>query len=306
MSDILAANSIVDPVIAGLLVGAGTEQVLVGEAILPPVPVIGPGETFKYHTFGKEALRKPISSIRGVGGNSRRVRWEKDSASGKVVEHSLYASLDEREIEAENGFDVRTEVTMVPRGQVLTEKEFNLAAVAKDNDSYHADHITTDLNFGTGDIVTAYRAAGRAIKRKIGFRPGLALLSAVAFDLACENQYVIAKLGDDERKLVDEVILAKVLHVERVVVADSVYFDEDDDGTDIWGDIAGLYFVNPMRGKRNPSWGYNFYKPYGGLPWQVRRAFDTDNNELMFYKERYEPKAVFPEAAWLWENTDQA
>jgi len=318
-SDTLAALSLVDPVVTGMVVGAPAEQPLIHERLAPITPVTGPGEGYTYPVFGREAMRSPLSSVRSIGGSSRRVRWSLSKNSGTVIEHSLYASLDERESEAANGFDLRAEVAMIPYGQVKTEKELKLATLIMDTANHATNHYRTNFSFASGNVPQEVEAEAQLIKRKIGFRPNLIMIPSLVWSVICENSYVLAKMNTSVDKIVTperlSAMLSGVIGSQLdVVIGDSVYMDESDvdstgggaTGTDIWGDDVIMMYVNPQVSKRSPTFCRFFQKPYGGSMGEVRRAIDHDNNELIFYKERYEPKICYKEAAFLWGNADQA
>lgn len=315
-NDRLQSLSVNDPVVAGLLVGRATEQPYAVPSMLPRVPVTK--ETFKYHKFGADALRKQASDKRALRGKSNEVTWSKDSGTAKVEEHSLKTGLDQREVDAAEGFDIRATAAMIPRGQILTGKEFNGATKLKTAASYAAGHTANNINWKTGDVIEEVHKQKELIKRKIGKNPNKLLLGNITYRITKVNTKVTGMLSANERKLITPQILAALFEVEEVVLGDSVFMGDDGEtGEDIWGDVAILGYVNPIVAAvdptlatpalmNNPSLGYTFQFPYaGGLDWQVRRAIDEEENEWLFYKERYEHEVVFPAAGYLWENTDQ-
>lgn len=318
-SDTLAALSIVDPVVTGMIVGAPAEQPLIHERLAPITPITGVGESYTYPVFGREAMRAPLSSVRALGGASRRIRWSLSSNSGVVTEHSLYAALDEREVEAANGFDLRAEVAMIPYGQIKTEKEKALATLVMTAGNHDSNHTRNNFSFASGNVPVEIEAEAQLIKRKTGYRPNQIMIPSLVWAVVAENSYVLAKMNTYVDKIVTPerlgAMLSGVIGSQlEVIIGDSVYMDEVDvtstgggtAGTDIWGDGVLMQYVNPIVSKRNPSFTRMFQKPYGGTMGEVRRAVDTDNNELIFYKERYQPKICYKEAAFLWANADQA
>ena len=269
---------VVDPVLTTFAHGYVHPQ-MVGSALFPVVDVSQRGgQVIK---FDRRSFLL-YNSLRAPGANTKRVQVGYTSDTYGLDNHSLEGVVpDELLIDAQNApnVDLEREAVAEVLDMLLLRLENEQATVARDPNNYDADHKETlsgtdqwsDPN--SPSPRTVVKDASQVIRRSIGMRPNVLLLSAEAFDAAVEHPNVRDQFKYTSSESITADMLANYFFGSRsgpegqsrgrILVGDAVYADSDDEDAqmvDVWGKDGILAYV-PMRegqNRRRPSYGYTY------------------------------------------------
>ena len=195
----------------------------------------------------------------------------------------------------------------------------------KDDIQWAADYFTTGIWTGgtTGtDIVPGtkwnaanstpivdIRAQKRSMHTKVGRFPNTLVIGGIVWEALQDNADFLDRLSGDERKLMTTDILARILEIDRVIVADMMQVTSAEGAAatttaEIFGERALLLHVAKRPGLRTPSAGYKF-------TWKVPRIGDMTikkmdmplkNAERMEIQTFYDNKVVAADLGVLFDN----
>lgn len=268
---------VVDPVLTTLAQGY-TQQEFVGGALFPRVPVQTAGG--KIIEFGKESFRL-YNTKRGRGSNTKRITFGYEGKPYALEEDSLEAQVefkDMRDASQVPGIDLATRsVNGVLRIMGLG-LEYAQASAALDINNYDADHKVDLIGSQWSDPAinpgTDIKNGKQAIADYIGVEPNTIVLSKAAFYAAQDNPFILERFKYTGSESVTTAMLAKLWDLEDVRVGKSIWFDDNDQLQNVWGNDAVMAYVekNPSS-KEIPSYGYTYEmenNPFVEQPYQDR------------------------------------
>jgi hypothetical protein len=244
--------------------------------------------------FGKESFRR-YNTKRAPGAVTERITFGYSGKPYAIVPNALEALVpaeSQLDAAAVPGLDLASDAVDVVMDVMELAHECECADIALATSNYDADHQKTLAttarwtNASNSDPTADIKTGSEAIRRSIGVRPNVAILSATAYAALATNKSIIERLKYTGRDSVTTEILARLWNVQTVVVGDAVVASGQDDGFgDVWGDHVVLAYVAPggAGNKRNaarPSYGYTY--TIRGMP-AVRKPYQDNNRNSWVY-----------------------
>lgn len=162
-----------------------------------------------------------------------------------------------------------TNATNVVTNKLLIEKEQTIFNQVTNTANYSSSNFTT-LTAGNhfddgGDPIAVAQAARRAVKLGCGNQPNVAVMNPDVRDALRNNAAIKARIQYSAVLTMDELdkIIADVLGVERILLAQAVTTDQAEDSTVdgnktyIWDDSLVFAYVTDAPALETLSFGYN-------------------------------------------------
>lgn len=290
MSKNLAQTRVVDPILSQHARGYRRPG-NVAKKLFPVafVPAYG-GQVIE---FGKEAFRL-YNAARAPGSNTKRIDLGYAGKPYAIVPRALEAKVPRerlRDATQVPGIDLASRAVNVVLGALETEHEYNSAQIARNPANYDANHkvalVGTDRWTGNAsDPSEDVANACEAVRKSIGVRPNLVVLSPSAFAACQFNAKILDRIKYTGRDSVTTQILATLWNVKEVIVGEAVVATgQNDDFGDIWGNDVIVAYVAPEGGdgganNEEPSYGYTY--AIEGMP-SVENAYWDENSKSWIY-----------------------
>ncbi|HDL5587590.1 TPA: major capsid protein [Mannheimia haemolytica] len=257
-----------DPVLTELAQGYHNNE-LVAETLMPTVEI--EKEAGKISTFGRLAFRLP-STVRNLRGSSNRLDPEDIGAIDVALEeHDVEYAIDYRE-ENEAIFSLRQFALNTTQDVIALGREKAVATLALDESRYETDNKvtlsgTSQFSHKDADVFKVFDTAIRAVKRAIGRKPNVCVISGDVWAALKEHPAVVEKLKYSQVAIVTPEVFAKLIGIETVKIGEAVY-EESGQLKDIWSkDIVVAYVAPRSTGGKGtvyePSYGYTVRRQKG-------------------------------------------
>ncbi|AGI33467.1 TPA: major capsid protein [Mannheimia haemolytica] len=257
-----------DPVLTELAQGYHNNE-LVAETLMPTVEI--EKEAGKIPTFGRLAFRLP-STVRNLRGSSNRLDPEDIGAIDVALEeHDVEYAIDYRE-ENEAIFSLRQFALNTTQDVIALGREKAVATLALDESRYETDNKvtlsgTSQFSHKDADVFKVFDTAIRAVKRAIGRKPNVCVISGDVWAALKEHPAVVEKLKYSQVAIVTPEVFAKLIGIETVKIGEAVY-EESGQLKDIWSkDIVVAYVAPRSTGGKGtvyePSYGYTVRRQKG-------------------------------------------
>ncbi len=253
---------VIDPILSKIAVGY-KNNLMVGTALFPAVPVQSSGG--KVIEFGKEAFKK-YNLRRADGARTTRVSFGYEGKSYALSESSVEATVGRRQLRDANvvpGVDLAQKSITGVQEIIALDLEIEQAAVALDKDNYAADQVKTltgteKWSSPESKPLDDIEEGKEKIRAKIGRRPNVLLLSAVAWSLLKKHPTVVARFKNVDSAVTVE-MFKTIVEIDRIVIGEAIYVDKNDKVRDVWGDVAILGYVPAtVTSDAVPSYGYTY------------------------------------------------
>lgn len=294
---------VVDPVLTNLAIGYANAD-MVGEVLMPIVTV--DKEAGKIPKFGKEAF-KIYNTERALRAKSNRINPENlKHIDVHTEEHDLEYPIDYRE-DAESAFPLQAHATNVVTEGIALRREKEIADLAQNPDNYATDNkmILTGAGFSDPnlDIVGIFDDAKEAIRKKIGRKPNTLVLSSDVFYVLRRHPKLLDMTKYTKRGLLNAQDIADLFELDTVVVAQSIYSDDNDEFHDFWEGCVVMAYVakkqaNANRNVYEPSYGYTIRR--SGFPMVDTRTEDG-KLELVRNTDNFRPYLLGSDAGYLFK-----
>jgi len=269
---------IIDPILTGLVLGY-KNAAYVGEALFPRVSV---GQRAgKIVQFNKEDWRLP---------NSRRAPGTKVGTVDVNYGNNQYA-LEDHNLDGKVPIELMQEANAVPhinlqkrainkvQRQLSTRLEFDQAALARTAGNYGAQIITyngaSSWKNAAATPINDVLNARNVVQASIGVFPNTLVLSNDAYVALQEHQTLIDRLKYTSADSVTVELIARLMQVEKVVVAAALYTDDSGVSQKIWGQDAILaYVAQGAEDNEEPSYGFTY--TLNGYPNAEESWYDRD------------------------------
>ncbi|NCJ05201.1 hypothetical protein GS597_01430 [Synechococcales cyanobacterium C] len=223
----------------------------VGNLLFPPVPVaVSGGQVLQ---FGKESFRK-YHLRRAPGGKKKRITF---GYLGKPF--SLYQDAMECPIPYEHmrdatvmpGIDLGQQATTFGMDVISLQVELDQAGIATNAANYNSNNTVAltggdKFSSSTCDVPAKVDEYKEAVRSQIGAYPNVGIFGPSAFVAAKNNPFVVDRFKYTSPESITEAMLAQLLGLQRVAVGKSIYFDDDDESEDVWGNNLILAYVPPL------------------------------------------------------------
>lgn len=298
---------ITDPVLTELARGY-YNGACVGEKLMPVALVDKEGG--KIPEFGREAF-KVKATVRAIRGASNRINPENIGSKDYIIqEYDLEYPMDYREI-TEASYDLPAYATSVVKDGLDLTREKQIAALARDPANYSADNKITlsgssQFTDPTADIPQIIDDAVRSVKRVIGRKPNVMVVSNNVWTIMRRHPSLIAKLASTSVKSINLTTAAELLEIDEIVVGEAVYDDETTGKIiDVWANDIVIAYVPPRRG----NFEHNIYEPAYGYTLRKKDTLKVDRYdehggklEIIRATDVSEPFIVGSDAGFLIKN----
>jgi len=298
----------VDPILSNVSVAYKNDD-YVAEQVLPIIP--SKLLTGKYYKYDQGKFRK-VQTLRGMGSAAREVGYGmtisdayviKDHALKEIVPNEL---LDQALSPLTPSEDAAENVTE----KLLIEKEYDLATYMQShtNLTNYIDLDATTANdqwndYANSDPLDDIQTGKAAIHAKIFKAPNVFLVSKPVFDKLIDHPDIIDRIKYTQLGTASEELLARLIGVDKVIVAGAGYNTAKEGQTDsmsyIWGKDAWLLYVAPRPGIKNISFGYHFQK---GVRVEDKWYDKDREGTWVRVHDRYTREIISVDCAYLFED----
>lgn len=290
MSDYLRSKRVADPILTTVARGY-KNATLIHEQLFPVVGVDKEG--LKVPVFGKGVFAT-YDTIRAVATKTNVLTREKTATMSLTLdEHDLAAAVDYRE-QHESMFNEQAKAMKRVVKGVQLSKERAAAALLLDKTLYQPDAIkalTDDASWAVkGDPIRDVEKAMETVRRRIGLRPNVMMISSGVMSLLRFHSAFTSWLGSSERKKITQDELKDAFEIPLIITGGAVQLaDNDKKGAaaktvDIWGDHVWLGYVSPAGAEgdsadeNEPSFGYQFQ--LNGMP--VADSYSGEGGKIVY------------------------
>lgn len=283
----------------------------IAEKIFPVITVDQP--TGVYWTYGKEGLKKPVSTLRTGRGSTPEASYSRTKSTyGPLKEHDLkdFLTFDEMK-QYQNPLDPETDTVIFLNQQMAIEREVALATTLADTATITQNTTLTGGNqwsdFANSNPFTDI-TAGITTQIKNGLKPpntifmGWEVMAQLANHPDFLDRIKYNSLGVVTSEMVKQLFADK--GITQIYVGQSVYDTalEGQTATNgfAWGKHFWLGYVNPTPALRQVNGGYTLVQKDARY---VDRWVDQDEKvNWIRNNDYYEQKLVGVEAFYLIKN----
>lgn len=255
---------VVDPVLTQVARGY-KNAAFVGMGLFPYVPVAVRGG--KIITFGKEIF-KIYATARAPGANLQRLPIVYGSQSFALSQDALAGAVPYEHMEDASvtpGIDLGTAAVSRVQQVIGLGLEKQHADIARTAASYAASNKitlsgTSQWSDPASTPIAAIETGKDAVRSQTGVKPNTLVLSAAAFKSLKTHASIIDRIKYTSREVATPELLAMLFGLDRVLVGEAVYQQNDGTIVDVWGKDAVLAYTNisPLASATEPSYGYTY------------------------------------------------
>ena len=304
------AARIIDPVLTTAARGY-VNAMFIHRALFPAVPVGARGGTRV--EFDRTDFRR-VNSRRAPGARTSHVQFGHEGQKFALNQHRL---LGKQPLEPAQdamsvaGIDMNMRTVDGTQALIELEKEIDAATIATDTANYDAAHVMSpnaasrwdaDGSSPTDDILEAVEI----IRQETARRPNVVVMGGAVYSKVRKHEEALSSIrykdADGSKKIATADDLAALWDVEKIVVGDAIWVDEDDQPTDVWGKhVVVAYTEVGSTSMYVPSYGYGYQ--LAGTPFVEEPYFDRDHNSWMYpVCDEYEQEVVGADAGYLIRN----
>lgn len=303
-------------VLTSILLGLGQGD-LVAQRLFPRLPQFLSGAGLI--KIGDDRLRK-YKLRRAPGARTARVDIGYEGKFYSVNQHSIEVPVARefiRESTELNRIDPGaypdlSRLAMVTANAILLlDYEMEVADLALSPAAYASSHVValagpTKWSKETSSPVTDIRSASESIRKKVGRRPNLLMLSAQAYAAISCNLEVMIYSGYAVGPATPE-MLKLILGLDEIVIGDAIWESSDGTKMDVWGNNAILAYVPKIVAAAedfslaDPAFG--FTSALEGHPFAENPYYSAGEKSWIFgatYERQ--PYTFCNEAAFLFQN----
>lgn len=298
---------VADPVLTELARGY-YNGACVGEKLMPVALVDKEGG--KIPQFGREAF-KVKATVRAIRGASNRINPENLSSKDYAIEeYDLEYPMDYREV-TDASFDLPAYGTSVVKDGLDLTRERQIAKLACDPANYDDNNKitlsgTSQFTDPKADIPAIFDEAISSVKRFIGRKPNVAVVSANVWKVMKRHPSLLEKLASTSVKSINLTTAAELLEIDEIVVGEAVYADETtEEIIDVWANDIVIAYVPTQRG----AFERNIYEPAFGYTLRKKDTLKVDRYsepggkvEVVRATDVSEPFIVGADAGYLIKN----
>lgn len=256
---------VVDPILSNLARGYKNNE-LVGMHLFPYVGVAQRGG--KVLEFGKESF-KLYATGRTPGANTKRVNFGHAGVPYSLEQHALEGVVPfehQEEAAAVPGIDMGQGAVMSTQDIIALRLEKAQSDIARNAANYSVNNKLTLAGidqwsaYATSNPSQDVRTAIESVRSQTGKRPTVVLLGAKVFAALQEHPLILDRTKFTSKDSITADILAGLWNVQKVVVGDSIYADDNDAIQDVWGNDVVLAYtqVGTVANRGLPSYGYTY------------------------------------------------
>lgn len=301
----LDALRMVDPVLTTLVSGY-SNSAYIAHRLFPLITVSK--MKGKIPVFGKEAFAVHETE-RAIRAASNRIPPPGTSlVTFETNERDIETALDYlEEEESADSFRYEQKVTKDLMDILLLGHEKEAADYVQNPANYATAMKTALTSVNALDNYTSatspieiINTAKEAVRSRIAKYPNAMVMGTSVYNALINNPYITDLVKYSDIPLVTGDILKKVFGVDQLYIGFSVYSEDGDGFTDIWGDNIILAYVDTNRNSPsefNPSFGYTFRRE--GMP-EVDTYYENGGKiKVIRATDNYCIKVTAQDAAYL-------
>lgn len=264
---------VVDPVLTTIAQAFPSTEGFVGNLLFPTVFVGQRGG--KIIEFGKEAFTLYTNIQRAPGSNTKRVQFGFSGKSYALNDYSLEGMVPIehlQEASAVPGIDLATQAIRTVQSIIELRLEKEQADLALNPANYGAGSKitlsgTSQFSNAASTPISAIETGREAIRSQTGRYPNLMVMGPLVATALKHHGTIIGRTQYTSPDSITPAVLGGLLGIPRVVVAQSIYYDDAGVQKDMWGKNVLLAYVAPtiQAAMGLPSYGYT-YRLAGGYP----------------------------------------
>lgn len=268
--------------------------------VFPVIPV--DKQSDKYFVYPKNDWQRPEMQVRAPGSESAGGGYTLSSDSYLCEKYALHKDIDDDlRANADDPLDVDRDATDWLTQQALLKLERTFAT-----DFFTTSVWNTDVTGGTdftkwsdysaSNPVKDIRTGKRSVKLATGLSANTLVINYDVRDALIDHPDILGRRTPTSAEVPDEQFLASILGVDRVLVGETVYATNKENGTAVtsfqFGKHALLLHVAPNPGLRTQSAAYTF-------AWKgVSGGLGLTNGVKRFRMEQIESDRVEINMAW--------
>lgn len=223
--------------------------------------------------FGKEAFRV-MNTRRAPGAQTKRITVGYEDGNYSTTNNALDAVIPQEWLRDSNMLphvNLRIQAVNTVMQIEGNNLESEQAALARNAGNYGTNNKMTLSgtdqwsDYVNSDPVADIKEARKAIRAKTGQYPNRMMLPVEVHEVLMEHPKVLAKLSNNERKILTVQDYQEIFQVAKVVIAGSIVTNESDAFVDLWGtDVILAVVPDTITTMAQPSFGYTY--TYTGHP----------------------------------------
>jgi hypothetical protein len=305
----LGQARVVDPILTEHARGY-TQGGFIGDELMPIVSM--PTRAAKRIEFGRESFRR-YKIIRAPGGGIARIQVGHEGKPVALIQRALGATTPREHMEEAQevpGIDLLTENVNTVLAVVQLDREISQAEAARDANKYANSNKAAlagpdKWSHDDSQPDVQVEEAKEVIRKRTGRRPNTLELSATVRSRLKTHPRVIGRFATkaEASPVITDSMLSQFFDVERVIVGDAIYDNDDGASVDVWGGDAILAFVpkKEQAGMRVPAFGYTYR--LRGHPYVKPARFSDDYESwLNDVFDEWSPELVGPDAGFLFQG----
>ena len=301
------AARVIDPILTTAARGY-MNPALVFRALFPVVTTGARGGT--RIEFDRTDFRK-VNTRRAPGATTQHIQFGHEGQKFALTQHRLMGKVPVETAEEAMtvaGIDLGMRTVTGVQNIIGLEREIHAAELATAVATYDNAHVATLVGSGqwshddstpTKNIMTATEV----IRAATGMRPNTVVMGGQVYSQIRTHPDVLQQIRyAGGKQIANKEDLARLWDVERVVVGDAIYVDEDDTPKDVWGkDVVVAYTAVGSISRYEPSYGYGYN--LSGTPMVEQAYYDRDKNSWLYpVCEEWTNEVVGQDAGYLIKN----
>lgn len=234
----------------------------IADKVFPVVPVQKKSDS--YFTYPKQQWFRTDAKERGPSTESAGSGYEQSSATYSCIRYGLHKDVDD-EIRAntDTPLDADRDATEFVSRQLMLKRETLWKAKYFTTGVWSADVTPgTKWDNASGTPIVDIRTRMKTIHTNTGFWPNTLVLAADVWNKLQDTSDFLDRIATTRDKIVTKDLLASVLNLDRVLIADAVNDTAIEGATasmaDVFTQDALLVYSAPRPSILLPSGGYTF------------------------------------------------
>ena len=301
------AARVIDPILTTAARGY-MNPALVFRALFPVVTTGARGGT--RIEFDRTDFRK-VNTRRAPGATTQHVQFGHEGKKFALTQHRLMGKVPVETAEEAMtvaGIDLGMRTVTGVQNIIGLEREIHAAELVLAAATYDATHVNTlagnaQWSNGASTPTRNVMAAVETTRAATGMRPNTVIMGGQVYSQVRVHEDVLQQIRyAGGRQIANKEDLARLWDVERVVVGDAIYVDEDDTPKDVWGkDVVIAYTAVGSISRYEPSFGYGYN--LSGTPMVEQAYYDRDKNSWLYpVTEEWTNEVVGKDAGYLIKN----
>lgn len=289
---------------------------LIADIVAPRVNV--QHESDVYYMYSKDSLILP-QTARANGASANEATWSVSTSSYTLAQHSLKSLVTDRDrSNADPAIRLDVDTTEYLTEKILMRKEVAIADLLTTRASWsNITSLTSTFAWNQqttlSNPIVFVDTASSVIAQQSGMVPNTVIVNDPTFRAAKEHPQVVDRVKYTSADSVTESILAKLMNVQRFLVAGGIrntgqegLGDTTTNQSFIWTDCAFVCYIEPNPGLKKPSTVYQFTKSEFGNPYKVKTWREEEREgDFIEVSTMFQFKVIASDTAYIIADTIQ-